>query len=406
MTDTIDKLIIQSETQGVQQTTEQLNQLGKSLDGVTVAAQNVDKSTGPIDNRFVALERRFSTAAGQATQFEKVQRTVNTAVAQNPELQDRANAVLAAAETRYIGAGKAVEELATAHKGLDAQGQAAFHSIRSVVEQTALGIPFTQSLTGQINHLAFAASGEGGLAGAFSQVKNFAVGAVAAMVTPLSAVVAGTVAAGAAVVYFGLQWDNAQKQADRALLGIGQRTGTTAADIHQFAAANSSATGLSIKEARTAAEEFTKTGAITVSALHGVGEAIHGYSILTGQDAAQATKALASAFSGDLAAGAKKLDETYGVLDLGALEYIRTLELQGDRAKAQQFIIDALAASNQKAEGTVSALTQAYTLLGNAWDRVKNGPTPSSQPNHRKSRFPACKKGKKPPRMTGRQTMG
>ena len=346
MTDTIDKLIIQSETQGVQQTTEQLNQLGKSLDGVTVAAQNVDKSTGPIDNRFVALERRFSTAAGQATQFEKVQRTVNTAVAQNPELQDRANAVLAAAETRYIGAGKAVEELATAHKGLDAQGQAAFHSIRSVVEQTALGIPFTQSLTGQINHLAFAASGEGGLAGAFSQVKNFAVGAVAAMVTPLSAVVAGTVAAGAAVVYFGLQWDNAQKQADRALLGIGQRTGTTAADIHQFAAANSSATGLSIKEARTAAEEFTKTGAITVSALHGVGEAIHGYSILTGQDAAQATKALASAFSGDLAAGAKKLDETYGVLDLGALEYIRTLELQGDRAKAQQFIIDALAASN------------------------------------------------------------
>jgi prophage DNA circulation protein len=93
VTDTVDKIVIQSETQGIQQSTNDVQGLSKAMDGVTVASQNVEKSTGTIDNKFAALERRFSTTAGQATALARVQKSVNDAVAANPALQDRANEV-------------------------------------------------------------------------------------------------------------------------------------------------------------------------------------------------------------------------------------------------------------------------------------------------------------------------
>src|SRR5690348_16385984 len=58
--------------------------------------------------------------------------------------------------------------LARVHAGLSSQAMAAQHAMRSMVEQLALGIPPTQTLTGQLNHLSYAASGPGGLKGAFT----------------------------------------------------------------------------------------------------------------------------------------------------------------------------------------------------------------------------------------------
>jgi hypothetical protein len=108
VTDTVDKVIIQSETQGVQQSTDQLNPgLGKSMDGVTVASQNVEKSTTSVENRFKSLERSLGTTSGQQQKFEKAQKDINLAVAQNPALQGRANEALAAAEQRFLGVAKA-----------------------------------------------------------------------------------------------------------------------------------------------------------------------------------------------------------------------------------------------------------------------------------------------------------
>lgn len=58
---------------------------------------------------------------------------------------------------------------ANSHKGLSTQAMAAQHSIRSMVEQLAMGVPPTQVLSTQINHLAYAASGPGGLKAAFGE---------------------------------------------------------------------------------------------------------------------------------------------------------------------------------------------------------------------------------------------
>jgi hypothetical protein len=105
VTDTVDKIVIQAETQGVQQSTADVQGLTKAMDGVTVASQTVEKSTGSIDSKFASLERRFGTTAGQAAQLAKVQQTVNAAVAANPALQDQANEVLAAATEVRTGSG-------------------------------------------------------------------------------------------------------------------------------------------------------------------------------------------------------------------------------------------------------------------------------------------------------------
>jgi hypothetical protein len=68
---------------------------------------------------------------------------------------------------------------------LSAQSQAALHSIRSVAEQVALGISPVQALTGQMNHLSFAATGEGGLKGAFAGLGPVLSGALR-FVNPLT----------------------------------------------------------------------------------------------------------------------------------------------------------------------------------------------------------------------------
>jgi phage-related minor tail protein len=184
----------------------------------------------------------------------------------------------------------------------------------------------------------------GTVKGFFGQVASGA----ASILTPMRLVAGGVLGLGAAALYIGNNWQESAGQIDRALTGIGARTGETVQSINKFSSDNASATGLSVTQARNIALEFTKTGNIAVSGLKGVGEAIHGYSVLTGKDATDATKEFASALSGDLVKGAEKINQTYGVLNSASLEYIRTLELQGNRSAAIQVIIGRYCASQHE----------------------------------------------------------
>ncbi|ODM71674.1 phage tail length tape measure family protein [Bradyrhizobium elkanii] len=574
MTDTVDKVIIQSSSEGTDQATSELQGLAKAYDGVTVASQNTEKSTTSVESKFSALERRLGTSTGQMSQFEKGVATINTALAQNPALQDRAYDALGKLEQRYggvsqalqkqrdqlaqvaavqktidantgvvglsdssaraadiaaygaaldklaakydplfaagqkyasvlteiaeaerVGAisaqtatkarldqtssyntqvanlervaqvqkqaaqaavnsqtiapdrgadiaayGKQLDDLrakynplfaagqqykatlteinqaaktgalteseraaavmntkvafveqvntltnanglyelnakaakasADAHSGLSTQGQAAFHVIRSGAEQLAMGIPITQVATSQLNHLSFAMTGEGGIKGAFTEAAGVVGKFALALVNPVTA----TLALGAAGLYLGNSWSESSAQVSRAVIGIGAATGSSAADLGSFAKANSSATGLTIGEARNVAIEFTKTGDIAVKNLKGVGDAVHGYAVLTGKDATEATKDLAGALSGDLVKGAENLNKTYMAFDASALEYIQTLQTTGERAKAVQFIVDSIAPANQRAADSVSFLTKTYQALAGAMSLIKNGP--------------------------------
>ena len=65
------------------------------------------------------------------------------------------------------------------------QGQALFHAGRSTAEQLAIGIPPTQALAGQMNHLSYALVGEDGLISALSSLPALTLGIGAAVTAAL-----------------------------------------------------------------------------------------------------------------------------------------------------------------------------------------------------------------------------
>src|SRR5690349_6332361 len=60
----------------------------------------------------------------------------------------------------------AIGKMAHESAGMSTQAMALQHSLRSMAEGAVLGIPPTQMLALQLNHLTYAASGPGGLKGA------------------------------------------------------------------------------------------------------------------------------------------------------------------------------------------------------------------------------------------------
>jgi hypothetical protein len=95
------RLTIITSAPGADQAAASLRGVSQAMDGVTVASQQTDKATLSLDQKFASIERRYVSTVRAQQDYEKTQRLVNQAVAQNPALQDRANAVLAAAKDRH-----------------------------------------------------------------------------------------------------------------------------------------------------------------------------------------------------------------------------------------------------------------------------------------------------------------
>ncbi|MGY3590126.1 hypothetical protein ACVIGB_010290 [Bradyrhizobium sp. USDA 4341] len=358
---------------GLSVTTNGIDDANSKLDkfesSATAAGQAADDFGAKAS---AAVKNTGAAAVTGADRVNSAFATMTAGIANANKATVAANGVIKD-EAAVMGTAKvATEALASAHAGLSAQGQTAFHIVRSGVEMLAQGVPVTRVAAMEMNHLAFAMTGEGGIKGAFGEV----AGLVGNMLTPMRLVTGGVIGLAAGALYLGNSWSESSAQINRSIIGIGAATGATSTDLTKFASANSSATGLSIGEARNVAIEFTKTGNIAVQNLKGVGAAIHGYAVLTGEDATKATKDFASALSGDLVDGAKELNRTYGSMSSATLDYIQTLQVQGDRSKAQQVIIDSITPASLKAADSLGWLTKAYNALGNAMSAIKNGPAP------------------------------
>lgn len=260
-------------------------------------------------------------------------------------------------------AATATAQLAEAHKGLSAQGQTALHSVRSFFEQVAMGAPITQAATAQLNHLSFAATGAGGISGAFKE----AGGVIGGLVTSISPTIAATIALTVAAAALALQYDKVSVSAQKAIGGAGQRTGTTVSDINAFVSQNSglSGTSLSNKEARALAEDFTKTGEIVISRLHGMSDAVVGFSNQTGMSMADASKAIVG-FSTDPKKALDELSKTYGSFDVATRKAVDALVLADDKTGAFQVIIDSLSEKSKNAAGNMGVLEKSTRGVINA----------------------------------------
>lgn len=90
-------------------------------EAIAASTAKTDKASLSLEKSFNSLERRYVETVRAQQDYQKVQERVNAAVAQNPALQERANAVLAAATQRYGQATAAQNAFAVATSGVSAQ---------------------------------------------------------------------------------------------------------------------------------------------------------------------------------------------------------------------------------------------------------------------------------------------
>lgn len=143
----------------------------------------------------------------------------------------------------------AANDNAKAHAGLSTQAMAAQHSIRSMIEQLALGMPPTQILAGQLNHLSYAASGPGGLSGAFKEVGT----SIAGLLSPMTLIVGSIAAAGAAIALSIVSWKNYALQLD----DVRKIAGTTSATLSGLGS-SAAIKGISNSDFFTAMRSFSQ----------------------------------------------------------------------------------------------------------------------------------------------------
>lgn len=122
------RLSIQATTSGVTDATRQLNDLARAQGGVAVASATTEKATESLDRKFASIEKRYISSVRAQADFEKTQRMVNAAVAQNPALQERANIILLAARERHDQLTRSQKAMSAATSELGNQMQAAVSS--------------------------------------------------------------------------------------------------------------------------------------------------------------------------------------------------------------------------------------------------------------------------------------
>jgi phage-related minor tail protein len=236
--------------------------------------------------------------------------------------------------------------------------------LQDVVVTLQAGQPLSTILFQQGTQIAdIFMSSRASMSGFFAQAAR----GVAGFATSLTGIATGVLAVGAAGVYVGTAYGNAQREVERTLGGIGAASGATVASINAVAAAVASQQRISTAAAREIASVYAGTGRISggnIGALTGI---TRDFAAQTGaSDAKAAAEELSKAFSGDVVKGAESLNEKLGFLTNRTREYIRALQDGGDRQAAIKVTLDALTPSIDKAADRVSIFTKTWESLTKA----------------------------------------
>ena len=168
--------------------------------------------------------------------------------AQNAESNTQSVAKSAAANDNALAkSAAAVNDLGKAHAGMSTNAMAAFHSVRSMTEGLAMGMPVTTVLAQQINHLSYAASGPGGLKAAFGEV----LGSFTKLVSP-TVLVGG---AFAAVAVGGALAVKSLVNTEKAFDDVSRAAGVSIGQLHALADA-ASMKGISSDDFLKSMEKF------------------------------------------------------------------------------------------------------------------------------------------------------
>lgn len=109
-------LTMRAKAEGFAEASAAARGLGHAIDAVAVTSETSGKGHLSAQRAVDALERKYFSTIRAQQEFERAQRAVNTAVADNPAITDRANRALAAAKDHYDKIVASAERAAAAQK--------------------------------------------------------------------------------------------------------------------------------------------------------------------------------------------------------------------------------------------------------------------------------------------------
>lgn len=115
------RLKVESTESGTDAVTGKVKNLDKAYAGLAVTSQTTEKAALSLDRQFLNLQRRFDENFRKQQDYEKVQRQVNAAIAQNPALLERGNKVIAQAAIHYGQASVSARAFMSVTQGVSGQ---------------------------------------------------------------------------------------------------------------------------------------------------------------------------------------------------------------------------------------------------------------------------------------------
>lgn len=209
--------------------------VAQSQQGIAATSTSTERATLSLDRQFASIERRYNATVRAQQDYERVQRQVNAAVAQNPALTQRAAVVLDEVNKRYQAQVAAARGAASANDNVaKSTGLARYEMINLSRQVQDIGVslaggqsPFTVLVQQGSQVGDIFANTTGTLRGFASQI--------AAMITPTRVLGAGVLALGAAAYAGYSYW----KSYALVLDDLSKATGTATSDLSALQSAAS-----------------------------------------------------------------------------------------------------------------------------------------------------------------------
>ncbi|MEA3151929.1 MAG: hypothetical protein QOD56_2868 [Gammaproteobacteria bacterium] len=334
--------------------TTQVGQLQTQMELGNASASRATQIYSGMVNRYGLLADATKIAAGGNKEFAAV--------------IDQVNAKSTAQVQTFTGATQATGKLATG------AGLARYELINLSRQFQDIGVslasgqsPLLVAVQQGTQIADVFASSTGTVGGFFKQL----VSGATSFFTPARLVLGGLVAIGAEAVYASASVSAAERDIERALIGVGRASGVTVADVNRVAATSASATRTSFADAQAGATQLLKTGAVYKETFTELNLVTDKFALATGTTTVEAAKKLGEVFA-DPVKGAQSLNKEYGFLNASTLQQIRNYQALGDEQSAQLTLIKAFEPTLDKLNEKTGLVSRAWTALWNAGSNVNS----------------------------------
>lgn len=402
--ETIRKITIMAEAQGVAQAAAELDRLARAQAGVAVSSDTTAKSSLSAANAYDRLARAIDPVAREQARLERGQTVVNRALSEGAISSDQAARTLGILTERHLAAQRANDNLANS---IRASGQATALNRMQMQTMVYTFNDVTASLASGISPMTILMQQGGQVTQAFGGVGatlRAMPAAVAAFVTPTVLGVGSIVGVLGGAAMAAAAYRAEQDKLALSLNGVGRASGMTLESLRETARLGASMHGMTIGDAVGGVSGFAAAG-VRGDLMPGLLGDAKKYAKGFGLDLGDALGEVAGAFK-DPTKGAESLSERLGFLDGRSRELIRTLQAQGDifgaqRALADQFAhsVDNLTDRTTRLDKAVAAAKSAFSsgwaAAGQTVDRLIDGPNLAQQLEEADQRLRAAKAGQR-----------